>query len=219
MEQQILPQFLFLFDMIIFLSVILIHLTQKNVSVVYFYAIQSLVIASLLLYTSIIDHSLSLAGVAVLILAIKVIFGPRYFLKLVRKHEIQTTASNYLNLPLTLAAIAGLTMLAYTKFFQPLISLAPVNHNALLISVATIFISLFIIINRKGALSQMIGVLCLENAIFSFFFAAGLGQGAGLELGIVFDILVWILIASTFVSMVYKKFGTVDVTVMTDLKG
>jgi len=75
------------------------------------------------------------------------------------------------------------------------------------------------IINRKGALSQMIGVLSLENSIVSFAFTAGLEQKPGLELGITFDIFVWIIIATVFVSMVYKKFKTLDVTEMSRLKG
>lgn len=219
MEQQILPQFLFLADLIVFLSVVSIHLTGKTVSVVYSYAIQSLVVVSLLFYSAVVNHSVSLLIVALLIFVVKVVIAPRYFLRLLKKHQVRSTENNYLNMPVTLAVIAAITMLTHTKFFQPLVLLAPLNQNALLISVAAIFISLILIINRRGALSQMVGILCLENSIFSFFFAAGLGQGPGLELGIVFDVLVWILIAATFISMVYRKFGTLDVTAMTDLKG
>lgn len=219
MEQQILPQFLFFADIIIFLSVIVIHLTEKNISVIYLYALQSLVVATLVFYAAIIDSSYSMILVATLIFLVKVVVAPRYFSTLINKHQIHVSDNNYLNLPLTVAAIAIITMTSQTRLFLPLITLAPLNQNALFISIATIFVSLFLIINRKGALSQMIGILCLENAVFSFIFAAGLGQGPGLELGIIFDVSVWILIASTFITMVYKKFGTLDVTAMTDLKG
>jgi len=219
MENIISSQILFLADLIIFTTVVLIHLTKKNVYFIYLYAVQSLVVTFLMAYSAFIDHSLMIGLLAVLIFVIKVIVAPIFFLKLIKAHTLNITSSNYLNLPFTLVVIAIITTMAHSKFFQPLASLAPANENALLISIAAMFISLFIIINRKGALSQMIGILSIENAIVSFALAAGLEQGFGLELGITFDIFAWIVIASVFVSMIYKKFNTLDVSVMTKLKG
>ena len=92
------------------------------------------------------------------------------------------------------------------------------NEHTLLLAVAMMLISVFLIINRKGALSQMIGVLSLENGIVSFACLAGLEQTPGLQLGIIFDILVWVIIATVFASMVYKQYGSLDVTAMTHLK-
>jgi len=83
-----------------------------------------------------------------------------------------------------------------------LAQLAIEGRNLLLLSVATIMISLFLIINRKGALSQMLGILSLENGIVSFALFAGLEQNPGLQLGITFNILIWIIIATVFISMI-----------------
>jgi hydrogenase-4 component E len=58
----------------------------------------------------------------------------------------------------------------------------------------------------------------LENAIVSFATLAGLEQSPGLQIGIMFDIGVWIMIATIFVSMIYRQFGSLDVASMQHLK-
>lgn len=219
MESAIPAQILFSVDLLIFLSIVLIHLTKKNISFVYLYALQSLAVVFLLLYSATLNHSSSLWILAILVFALKVVAAPLFFLKLIQKNTLRATANNYLSLPWTLIIIAIITNVANSESFRPLVSLMPANEKALLVCMAAIFTSLFLIINRKGALSQMIGILSLENTILSFALAAGLGQGLGLELGIMFDIFVWIIIASTFVTMIYENFQTLDVTVMSHLKG
>ena len=195
------------------------HVSKRSISFVYLYAAQSIVVAFLLIYSATVNNSIPLGILAILIFVLKVIAAPKFFLSLIKKQTLQAATNNYLNLPLTLTGIAIITMITHSRFFQPLTSLAPANENALLICVTAMFISLFLIINRKGALSQMIGILSLENAIVAFALASGLGQGFGLELGVTFDIVVWIFIATVFVSMIYRKFRTIDVSAMTNLKG
>jgi len=63
----------------------------------------------------------------------------------------------------------------------------------------------------------MLGILSLENGIVSFALFAGLEQNPGLQLGITFDVLIWIIIASVFISMIYRQFGSLDVTTMKKL--
>ena len=125
--------------------------------------------------------------------------------------------STYLNTPITVLIIAALVAFTQTDVFRPLAQLAADGSNLLLLSVATIMISLFLIINRKGALSQMLGILSLENGIVSFALFAGLEQNPGLQLGITFNILIWIIIATVFISMIYRQFGSLDVTTMKKL--
>ena len=127
------------------------------------------------------------------------------------------SVSTYLNTPITLLVIAVLVALTRTEVFLPLAHLAPDGNNLLLLDVATIMISLFLSINRKGALSQMLGILSLENGIVSFALSAGLEQNPGLQLGITFNILIWIIIATVFISMMFRQFGSLDVTTMKKL--
>jgi hydrogenase-4 component E len=126
--------------------------------------------------------------------------------------------SNYINTPLTLIIVAALTAIAHSSLFTPLVNIVPGNQELLSLALSAIFISLFLIVNRKGALSQIVGVLSLENSIVAFAFFAGLEQAPSLQLGIIFDISAWVVIATVFMSMIYKHFGSLDVTEMKSLK-
>lgn len=212
------PQILFFLEAIIFTSVIFIHLSKKNSFAIFLYMAQSLAVALFLLSSSLKEASWALALVAVAVFAVKVIIAPLFFRDLIKKHQLKFSVSTYLNAPMTLVVLAGLIAFAHSSFFSPLAILSKENFHALLLALAAMLIAVFVIINRKGALSQMIGILSLENAIVSFAFLAGLEQNAGPQLGIVFDILVWIIIATVFASMIYKQFGSLDVSVMKNLK-
>ncbi len=212
------PQFLFFLETILFISVVLMHLTRKNFTVVFLYALQSLIIAGVLFDSSIKEGSFFLMLVAVMTFFVKVIIAPYFFFRLIKLHRLQFSVSTYLNSPMTFIILALLTAFAHSHFFRPLTILSPSNGNTLLISMSMIFISLFLTVNRKGALSQMVGILSLENAIVSFAYITGLEATAGAQVGILFIIFIWIIIASVFASMIYNHFGTLNVSEMKNLK-
>jgi hydrogenase-4 component E len=210
-------QILFLINALAFTSIIFMHLTKKNSSLVFLYVCQSLLTVILLYLSSSEGLSYSLALVLLITFVIKVIIAPYFFMKFIKKSQMKFASNVYLNTPLTLIAVASLVIIAFSQF-KPLAILSPGNENSLLLSIATIFISFLLIINHKGALSQIFGVLAIENGIVSFAALAGLEETFSLRVGIIFDIFIWIIIATIFVSMIYKQFGSLDVTAMKHLK-
>jgi len=211
------PQLISLLVTILFIAVVFMHLSKKNSTAVALYVIQSTAVATLLVLTSL-EKPSALMIVAILsTIVVKMGIAPYFFFGLIKKHQLKFSVSTYLNMPLTLLAVAALTSMTQAEFLKPLTALSPSDHSLLLISLATILISIFLIINRKGALSQMLGILSLENGIVSFALFAGLEQSPSLQLGITFNILIWIVIASVFASMIYRHFGTLDVTSMKEL--
>jgi hydrogenase-4 component E len=209
---------MYILDVLLFASVIFMHLAKKSSAVISLYVGQSLVVASLLFYSAFRDRSLSLALVALVVFTVKVIVAPYFLRRLVLKNQLKFTASTYLNGPLTLIVLALITAFAFSDFLKPLTVISGANGNLLPLATAMMLISVFLIINRKGALSQMIGILSLENSIVLFAFLAGLDEAPALELGIIFDILIWIMIATVFAGSVYREFGTLDVNEMKHLK-
>lgn len=209
---------LFFTEILIFASVILMHLVKKQLSLIVLYTAQSVVTTVLLLISSMRDFSASLLMVTLFIFVIKVIVAPYFFFRLIRRKQLHASMSGYLSVPLTLIALTVLTALAHSHFSKALALLASSNDSVLLLAIATILSSLFLIINHHSAISQMIGILSLENGIVSFAATTGLEQTPGLQIGVTFDLLVWIIIATVFLSMVYRQFGTLDVGEMKHLK-
>lgn len=203
---------------IVFLTIVFLHIAKKNITAVLAYEIQSLAIVAILFYSFFETKSFPLLFVALLALTVKGILAPIFFVKLIKKHELTFLVSTYVNTPLTLIIIAVLTAVANSDTFAPLTNIIPANQILLSFALSTMILSLFLIVNRKGALSQIIGILSLENTIVAFTIFAGLEQSASLQIGIIFDIFVWLIIATVFVSMIYKHFGSLDVTSMKTLK-
>lgn len=203
---------------VIFVSVVYLHLSKKNFGAVLAYGIQSFALAILLLNSYFETGYLPLLFVALLGLIVKVVLAPSFFMKLIRKHELRFTVSTYLSTPLTLIILAAVTAAAHSPKFAPITSIIPENQTLLSFALSAMFLSLFLIVNRKGALSQIIGILSFENCVVTFAIFAGLEQSPGLQTGIIFDIFIWIIIARVFTSMIYKHFGSLDTTVMKNLK-
>jgi hydrogenase-4 component E len=215
---QIAPQLHLPLATVVFAAAVFLHLTKKNASVVSLYIAQSAAISLLLILAAFEEFSPLLIIAVVATVAVKLAFAPYFFFRLIKRHQLKFSVSTYLNTPFTLAVIAGLVALVRTDFFKPLVILAPSGHGLPLVtSVATLLISLFLMINRKGALSQMIGILSLENGIVAFAVFAGLEQSPALQLGITFDIMIWIIIATVFATMIFRRFGSLDVTAMQEL--
>jgi hydrogenase-4 component E len=212
------PQLLLALATVIFAASVFLHMTRKNSSAVRLYIAQSSAIAALLLLASF-EHLSPLLALAILsTLAVKLVIAPFFFFRLIRRHQLKFSVSTYLNTPLSLSVIAVLVALVQTSIFKPLAALAPSGQTLLVTtSIATILISLFLIINRKGALSQMIGILSLENGIVAFALFAGLEQSAALQLGITFNILIWVVIATIFATMIFRHYGSLDVSEMKEL--
>lgn len=210
------PQILLSLEIVVFSAAVFLHLTKKNSSAVRLYIAQSSAISFLLLLTVFVEPSALLAIAIVATVSVKLLIAPYFFFGLIKRHRLRFSVSTYLNTPVTVLVIAALVAFTQSEVFRPLTELAGAGRS-LLLSLATIMISLFLIINRKGALSQMLGTLSLENGIVCFALFAGLEQNPGLQLGITFNILIWIIIASVFISMIYRQYGSLDVTAMKKL--
>jgi len=200
-----------------FLTVVFLHISKKNTGALIAYVIQSLALAVILFNSFLETGHLSLLVVVFLVLIVKAILAPLFFLRLIKKYASAFSVSTYLNISLTLIIIFVLTFIAHSQKLIPLTGIIPVNQPLLSLALATMFISLFLIINRKGAISQIIGILSFENSIITFIIFAGLEQSPGFQIGIMFNILIWIIIATVFVSIIYKHFGSLDVTSMKSL--
>lgn len=201
-----------------FATIVLLHIVKKKSVLAIIYGIQSFAIVLLLISSFLHTGAVSLLLIALLVLVVKVILAPLFITRLIKKHDMKFLVGTYANTPLTLIIVAVFVAIAHSKVFLPLVDIIPANRELLSLVLSALFISLFLLVNRKGALSQIIGVLSLENSIVAFGLLAGLEQTPALQIGIIFNLSVWIVIATIFISMIYKHFGSLDVTEMTHLK-
>lgn len=210
---------LFIMTVIVYVAAVWMHLAKKNSAVVNLYAFQSAAISFALIALAVIERSFVLFLIAVVVAALKVFIAPRILTQIIHRHKLVFLVSNYLNLPLTLATIGILTFGVINSLALPLHILDKTGDLRVIpLLLAAMAISIFLVINRKGAISQVIGILSLENSITAIAIVAGLEQSPVFQIGILGEILIWVVIANTFLTMMYQKFRALDTSALQELR-
>ena len=199
-------------------SVIWMQLVKKNTTLVQAYVLQSVGLIVLLGMEVYSQMSMGLLLVTVAMFVIKVIVAPTLFTRLIHTSHQNLSATTYLNIPMTLVVLLGLVAFAQSDILAPIFPLIAQTSPLRMILIGAILMSMFLIINRKGALSQIIGVLSLENAVFTFGIFLSVKELPALEMGILFDVFFWIVISSIFANMIYRNFGSFDISKLNQLR-
>lgn len=211
-------QIILISEIVVFLGVVFMHLIKENTTLVGIFLIQSLAVSLSLFAFAFYSHAWGLVFSAVLTLLVKVIFAPLFFFRLIRSRDFRYSGSTYLSTPVSLLVIIIITLFVDSAFFVPLESLSEFFKHLIPLALASMIISIFLMINRRGVLSQVIGILSLENSIVVFASMIELEQTFGLELAIAFNIVVWVLIAGIFTKSLHKYFGSLDAASISNLK-
>jgi hydrogenase-4 component E len=83
---------------------------------------------------------------------------------------------------------------------------------------ASVLIGFFIMVNRRRAVTQILGFLMLENGIFLLALLATYGVPLIVEMGVFLDVLVAVLIMEVFVYHIKDNFDSIDVGELGKLK-
>lgn len=200
------------------LTIVGMHIATKNSSIVWLYMWQSLAITVLLCIFSLAKGGEGLLLSAILTFAVKVVVGPGLLLRLIRERDLKFSAGSYLGFPMTLCLLFALTIFFQSGLFLPLSELSKNFPELLPVALNSVFASLLLIVIRKGVLSQIIGILSMENGIVAFASLLHLSNPLSLEIGISFVILAWMAIATTFIALILRHFDTLDSTAMQRLR-
>jgi hydrogenase-4 component E len=207
----------FALDATVFLSLILMHLAKKRPSLIRLYALQSVAVSVLLFGIGSSRHEPGLMFVALVTLLIKAVVAPLFFQRILKRFDSEKSANTYLNTPMTLLAIIAILLFANSAIFKPFAALSPDIPSYLSMNWAMLFVAMLMMFNRRGAFGQIIAILSFENGVVLLAALLHIAQPVALEVGIVFDLVVWIIIAEVFMQMVFKQFGTLNITGMRTL--
>jgi hydrogenase-4 component E len=85
-------------------------------------------------------------------------------------------------------------------------------------AMSLLFVSLFIIVSRKKAITQLVGFLMLENAIALLAAVGTYGVPLLVEFGVFLDALMGFLVMQIFVYHIHETFDTLDVEALARLR-
>jgi hydrogenase-4 component E len=183
------------------------------------YALQSLVIALVAAVVGYYTHSFDLYIVAVLTVLVKCGVIVWILRNVMQRLHVQREVRPYPGIPASLLICALLTLLAF--FTSPAV-VAPgtfLNEPPLAISIAMVLIGLFILSSRRHAIAQILGLLTIENGLFSGAIAIAYGMPLIVEFGILFDVLVAVMVMGLLVTLIQRELITADTADLRRLKG
>lgn len=155
-----------------------------------------------------------------LTLVIKSIIIPKVLTYVTRKLEIEfkLETNPYVSIRASVIISALLVALSYFLIQQIPFKSDPIVNVYLPVSMAQFFIGLFVLVNRRTVLSQVVGLLIIENGLFLFAMALTHGVSLLIEIGIFVDILVGILISSILLFRISRTFDSLDVGKLENLR-
>jgi hydrogenase-4 component E len=182
------------------------------------FALQSFVLALLSMLIALYTGSLELLGVGVALAIVKVVIIPRVLNRAVAKIGLERVAAPYLGTAPALMICGLLTIMAF-YVMTPIAASNPLpTADAIPLAFAGVFIGFFIMVNRRRAVTQILGFLMLENGIFLLALLATYGVPFIVEMGVFLDVLVAVLIMEVFVYRIKDNFDSIDVGELGKLK-
>jgi hydrogenase-4 component E len=188
------------------------------------FAVQSFLLASIAAIIAYYNRAPQIYFVAALTVLFRGVLLPVVLERLVAKIEIRREIEPLVNVPLSLVISGFLTLLAYVvaeSFHRPGAArgAASLGHNTLAVAIALFLIGFFMMVNRRKAVTQILGLLSLENGIFLAAISLTYGMPLIVEIGIFFDVLVAILLFAVLIFRISETFDSMDVSRLDRLRG
>jgi len=162
------------------------------------------------------DHELYWVAGALFVL--KGVVIPRLLRQMERRFAAERELEPYVNTATSLV-IAGLLVLFGYAITRPLVALSQLPTRAgMPLAMGLVLVSLFVVISRKKALTQVIGFLMLENGLALLAVLGTYGIPLIVELGVFLDVLMGFLVMQIFIYQIHETFESIDVEQLSNLR-
>jgi hydrogenase-4 component E len=182
------------------------------------WTLQTVFVSLLLIAEGVHNHALEVIIFGVLLLIAKAGVIPILLRRVLKESKTEWVGEIYLKRASSLVFAGGLTLMAY-EVTQPLMALHSVYRSGLAVAIALIFHGLLLMMTRKVAIVQVLGILLIDNGIFLAGFFLTQGMPLLVELGAAFDILVGIVIVGILSKQMLENYNSLNVDHMRSLKG
>lgn len=183
------------------------------------YGLQSLLLAIVATTIAISESRPELFVTAALTVVLKTILIPWFLMRTVDRIGIHREIEPFLNVPISLLICLGLTVVGYrvsTGFEE---GAQRVTHHLIGVALSLLLIGLFLMVTRKKAITQILALLTVENAVFLVAVGVTTGMPLIVEFGIAFDVMLAVLVLGILVQRIVGRFESMDVSRLSNLKG
>ncbi len=161
-------------------------------------------------------HAFVAVAVTVAVKAVAVPAILLYALREVRvKREIEVVVAPRESLLLAI----GLVLVAYYVVGSLSVEGGFLTRNALPAAVSMLLLGLLTMLIRKKALTQVVGIVAMENGLYLMAVVATNGLPLAVELGLAVDLLVAVLVMGVVVRQIHRVFDSIDTDRLQMLRG
>jgi len=178
--------------------------------------VQSVAVAAACVWSGIEAEAMHTYIAALLTVVIKVWMIPYALFRVVKRLRDEREEKPILSHNQTSLAAALVLAVAYGLMDQ---ALPGVSRDILSGALALFLIGLLIMITRRQAVLQIIGLIMMENGLYLLGLSMTSGLPLIIEFGIFFDVLVAVIVLGILTWRLKLSFQTTDTTVLRKLKG
>ncbi|MBN1688067.1 MAG: formate hydrogenlyase [Candidatus Omnitrophica bacterium] len=219
MSPELAASLIHFFGMVLLIASFWILASSRIGTCIRAYATHSFLLALITAVIAVTNHVEHLLVPAILTLILKTIVIPQVFFRIIRRLGIRKEVESCFNIPFSLLLAVLLVFISFYVTGDGKI-LKPVAFSEFIpLAVSTVFFGMLMMTTRKKAISQVLGLLLIENGLFLMAVTMTFGMPLLVEMGIFFDVLVAAMIMGIFVFKIRDAFESIDADDMTVLKG
>jgi hydrogenase-4 component E len=202
----------------LFITVLLIAAARRTSTCIVLFGAQCAMITAQIMAAAFVYHSREAYAVAAMVFVVKVLAIPYALLRITKRLKVPADVSASIGPAHSVYIAAALILLAFLVV-QPYVRALALDGEMLAAATALVLAGAFLMVSRKKALMQVIGLLVLENGIFLAALTTTFGMPLVIEMGIFFDLLMCVLLMGVFVFRIRDTFDHVDVSKLHRLRG
>lgn len=202
----------------LFVTVLLIAAAKRISTCIIMFSTQCWILALQVLAIAHLRHSKEAYAVVGMVVIVKAVAIPYALFRIVEALKAPHDVSSSTTSSQSIFIAAGLILLSFFAV-QPYAGALGVDEAMLAAAVALILTGGFLMVSRKKALMQVVGLLVLDNGIFLAALTTTFGMPLVIEIGIVFDLLMGVFLMGLFVFRIRDTFDHLDVSKLRRLRG
>jgi hydrogenase-4 component E len=180
-------------------------------------ALQGSALATVAAVLAVHDGDVGLGVVAAVVLVAKGFTVPGLLARVVRGDPGSRETTPLVNVPASLVTAAVLVVVAYLVAGR-LTALAPGALTRLVpLGLATVLVGFFVLVTRRKAVSQIVGLLLVDNGVALVAFLLTAGVPLLVELGASMDVLLLVVVLQVLATTLRTRFGPVDLDLLREL--
>jgi hydrogenase-4 component E len=180
--------------------------------------LQGLALAGVASVLAVHERNVALGVTAILVLLVKGLVAPELLRRVVRRNPESRETSPLINVPASLIIGAALIVVAYAVSAK-ITAIDPSPATRLVpIGLATVLVGYLMLVTRRRAISQIVGLLLVDNGIALITFLLTSGVPLIVELGSALDVLLVVVVLQVLVVTVNARAGSREPAEMTELR-